>query len=224
MTWGWKFFFKLLFVLLILTMTQVLILRFVNPPFTAIIALNWLRDKVNKNHYEIPHYYWRQLKEISPNLRKAVMAGEDQRFLSHHGFDFIEIDHAVRDILKKRRIRGASTITMQTARTVFLWPGRSWLRKMLEVYYTVLIEIFWSKDRIFEIYLNTVDWGNGIMGAEAASKKYFHVHSDYISIYQGALLAAILPSPHRWSPNNPNQIVRARQKRIMNDMKKMPLL
>ena len=167
---------------------------------------------------------WRPLNEIAPHIRKAVLAGEDQRFLSHNGFDFSEINEAMRDMVARKGFRGASTISMQTARTVFLWPARSLCRKILEAYYTVLIEIFWSKERILEIYLNTVDWGKGIMGIEAASRAYFHISSARVSQRQAALLAAILPSPHRWSPTNPNHYVLKRQGRILRDIRKMPLV
>ena len=112
---------------------------------------------------------------------------------------------------------------MQVARTIFLWQGRSWTRKIMEAYYTVLIELLWSKTRILEIYLNYVDWGTGIMGAEAASQKYFHETSEKISASQASLMAAILPSPHIWSPLNPNKIVMERQKRILRDMSKIHL-
>ena len=167
---------------------------------------------------------WRTLKEISPHLRRAVLAAEDQRFLAHHGFDFTELNQAIKEMALKRGTRGASTLTMQVARTVFLWPGRSWLRKAAEAYFTVLIEIFWSKERILEVYLNTVDWGAGLMGAEAASKKYFHRSAAHISRHQAALLAAILPNPDKWSPTQPGLRVLKRQKRILENMKGMPLL
>jgi monofunctional biosynthetic peptidoglycan transglycosylase len=204
-------------------MAQVLLLRSANPPFTATMAWRWVQGKITSTQYKWPDYRWRPLKEISPFLAKAVLAAEDQRFLLHHGFDFVELNHAVRDILMAKRVRGASTITMQVARTVFLWPERSWLRKIAEAYYTVLIELFWSKKRILEIYLNTVDWGPGIIGAEAASIKYFNMTSTRITPSQSALLAAILPRPHKWSPINPKEPVRQRQKRIMKDMESMPL-
>jgi len=167
---------------------------------------------------------WRPLNEIAPHIRKAVLAGEDQRFLSHNGFDFTEINEAMRDMVSKKGFRGASTISMQTARTVFLWPARSLLRKILEAYYTLLLEIFWTKERILEIYLNTVDWGKGIMGVEAASRTYFHISSAHVSRRQAALLAAILPSPHRWSPTNPSPYVLKRQRRILKEINKMPLV
>lgn len=217
--WGCKF----LLVLLILSVLPVFSLKYVNTPLTFMTVLNWAKDGDKAGTF-LPHGQWRPLKGISAHLRRAVLAGEDQRFLSHHGFDFIEMNQAIKDIFLEKGTRGASTITMQTARTVFLWPDRSLLRKLLEAYYTVLIEIFWSKERILEIYLNTVDWGDGIMGAEAASRRYFHVPSSDISRAQAALLAAILPSPHRWSPTNPNVHVLRRKRRILKDMGKMPLL
>jgi monofunctional biosynthetic peptidoglycan transglycosylase len=196
---------------------------FMNPPFTAMTALNWIRHSETARHNQIKSS-WQPLEEISPHLRKAVLAGEDQRFVSHHGFDFKELNQAIKDMALKKGARGASTITMQVARTVFLWPNRSWLRKAAEAYYTVLIEIFWSKERILEIYLNTVDWGSGLMGAEAASRKYFNRTSARLSRPQAALLAAILPNPDKWSPTNPSAYVSIRQKIILKDMKRMPLL
>ena len=212
-----------LFVLWILTIILVFSLRFVNPPFTFMTAWNWIRHSDTARHYQ-PKTHWQPLKKISPHLRKAVLAGEDQRFLSHRGFDFTELNQAIKEMALSKGTRGASTLTMQVARTVFLWPKRSWLRKAAEAYYTVLIEIFWSKERILEIYLNTVDWGSGLMGAEAASSKYFHRSSASISPHQAALLAAILPNPDKWSPTRPSAWVLMRQKRILKDMKTMPLL
>ncbi|NNG06399.1 MAG: monofunctional biosynthetic peptidoglycan transglycosylase [Desulfobacteraceae bacterium] len=220
----WRLSLKFLFFIIILSISQVLFLRFVNPPFTARTGWTWFEKKLTTGHDKSPLYRWRQLKHISPHLRKAVLAGEDQRFLSHHGFDFIEMNEAFWDILAERGTRGASTITMQAARTVFLWPGRSWLRKMAEAYYTLLIEVFWSKERIFEIYLNTVDWGEGIMGAEVASRNYFRRSSSRITATEAALLAAVLPNPRKWSPVNPSGYVEERKRKIMRDMRKMPLL
>lgn len=222
--WSRRFVLQVLCIFLIVTIVQVVVLRFFDPPFTARMAWSWLQSKLASKQHKKPKYQWRQLDEISPYLRKAVLAGEDQRFLSHHGFDFTELSEASKDFLTDKRLRGASTITMQVARTVFLWPCRSWLRKIAEAYYTVLIEIVWSKERIFEIYINTVHWGKGIMGAEAASKKYFSTSSFSLTPYQAALLAAILPKPNTWSPINPSRHVRERQKRIMKEMVKMPLL
>jgi monofunctional biosynthetic peptidoglycan transglycosylase len=220
----WRFFLKFLLILIVLSISQVLLLRFLNPPFTTRTARTWFGNKLTMGHDKGPLYHWRQLKQISPHLRKAVLAGEDQRFLAHHGFDFIEMNKAFWDILTEKGTRGASTISMQAARTVFLWRGRSWLRKTAEAYYTLLIEVFWSKKRIYEIYLNTVDWGEGIMGAEAASRNYFRRSSSRITATQAALLAAVLPNPHEWSPINPSGYVEERKRKIMRDMPKMPLL
>jgi len=212
-----------LFVLVILSVLQVALLRFINPPFTVMSA--WERIRNMGSGKEVASIKeWRPLNEIAPHIRKAILAGEDQRFLSHNGFDFTEINEAMRDMVSRKGFRGASTISMQTARTVFLWPARSLWRKILEVYYTVLVEIFWTKERILEIYLNTVDWGKGIMGVEAASRTYFHISSARVSQRQAALLAAILPSPHRWSPTNPSPYVLKKQRRILRDIKKMPLV
>jgi monofunctional biosynthetic peptidoglycan transglycosylase len=167
--------------------------------------------------------HWRSFEQISPHVKRAVLAAEDQRFLTHQGFDFIEINDALKDMASGKGYRGASTITMQVARTVFLWPARTWIRKGLEAYYTVLIELFLTKKRILEVYLNTVDWGKGIRGVGAAAKTYFYVSAGRISRSQAALLAAVLPSPHRWSPAKPNARVLRRQKRILKDMHKMQL-
>ena len=204
--------------ILFLTLLQVVAMRFINPPFTASMAGHWLKGRFGPTSYEWPAYRWRPLEDMSPSLLRAVLAGEDQRFFGHYGFDFIEMDNALRDVLTSGQTRGASTVTMQTARTVFLWPDRSLLRKTAEAYYTVLIELLWDKKRILEVYLNTVDWGEGIVGAEAAARRYFQRRADSLTPSQAAALAAVLPSPHRWSPTKPNQTVRKRAKRILRDM------
>jgi monofunctional biosynthetic peptidoglycan transglycosylase len=216
----------LLFLVLffVVSLAQVAVLRFVNPPFTGTMISNWIADKVAGREAQWSDPEWRPLRKISPHLRRSVLAGEDQRFTTHSGFDFVEMNQAVQDALAGGRVRGASTITMQVARTVFLWPGRSLARKALEAYYTALIEVFWSKKRILEVYLNTVDWGEDAVGAEGASKKYFRTSVSTLTAEQAALLAAILPSPHHWSPEPPTEYVKERQRRILEDMKKMPLL
>jgi monofunctional biosynthetic peptidoglycan transglycosylase len=222
--WIWRFLLWVGFLFCILTTLQVFLLRFLDPPATVSVVWSFLQHKIAAKQYERPLYQWRELEEISPYLRKAVLAAEDQRFLSHHGFDFTELNQALRDLLADERTRGASTISMQVARTIFLWPGRSWFRKIAEAYYTVLIELLWSKQRILEMYLNTVDWGKGIMGAEAASRTYFHTNSGNITASQAALLAAILPNPTRWTPIKPSKYIRERQIEIMTQMVRMPLL
>jgi monofunctional biosynthetic peptidoglycan transglycosylase len=214
----------LLGIFVVLSVLQVAVLRFVNPPFTGATVFNWFADRTEGREAQWPDPEWRPLRRISPHLRRSVLAGEDQRFTAHNGFDFVEMNQALQDAIGGGRVRGASTITMQVARTVFLWPGRSLVRKSLEAYYTVLIEVFWSKKRILEVYLNTVDWGQDVVGAEMASRKYFRTNASYLTAEQAALLAAILPSPHHWSAEHPTEYVKERQKRILEDMRKMPLL
>jgi monofunctional biosynthetic peptidoglycan transglycosylase len=211
-------------ILCIVTVLEVAVFRFLDSPVTVRVAFRSLFHRVAGKHYEEPLCHWRRLEEISPHLKRAVLAAEDQKFLSHHGFDFVELNRAVTEFLGDERVRGASTISMQVARTVFLWSGRSWLRKILEAYYTVLIELLWSKETIFEIYLNTVHWGKGIMGAEAASWVYFHTGSATLTASQAALLAAILPNPTKWAPVNPSAYIRERQQEIMGQMAGMPVL
>ena len=211
-----------LLLFLIFSSAQVFALRFVNPPLLPALGgvLSGRNAETRRGHGPV----WRKLRDISPEIRKAVLASEDQRFLWHRGFDVVEISHAVEDMVWKGRRRGASTITMQVARTVFLWPARTWSRKIAETYYTFLLETFLSKQRILELYLNMVDWGVGVRGVEAASRRYFNTSSAKLSASQAALLAAILPSPHKWSVKRPSSYVRWRQKRILRDMPRMPLL
>lgn len=211
----------LLFVLVV-SSAQVLAVRFINPP--SWFALGGFLSGSGTRQEGKNRVVWKHIRDISPSMRRAVLAAEDQRFLWHHGFDFVELSHALQDIYKGKRKRGASTITMQVARTVFLWPSRTWPRKIAEAYYTLLLETFLSKKRILELYLNTVDWGAGVKGVEAASQKYFSISSSHLSAAQAALLSAVLPSPHKWSVRRPNDYVRMRQQRILKDMRKMPLV
>jgi monofunctional biosynthetic peptidoglycan transglycosylase len=219
-----RFFLIAFLVLGLFSIAEVLLVRFINPPFTTSMVYNWLCSKPNANRERLwPEQSWRPIHVVSLHLIRAVQAGEDQKFVVHYGFDFEELNHALNDLRTGKRVRGASTISMQAARTVFLWPSRSFVRKFLEAYYTLLLEVLWDKRRILEVYLNTVDWGIGIVGAEAAAQKYFHVSASSLSPSQAALLAAILPAPHTWSPLDPSEFVRERQRRIMMDMEKMPV-
>ncbi|HWB48501.1 MAG TPA: monofunctional biosynthetic peptidoglycan transglycosylase [Stellaceae bacterium] len=167
---------------------------------------------------------WRRLAAISPHLVHAVMAGEDAKFCQHHGFDW----PAIRDAWRRyragaRKLRGASTISMQTAKNVFLWPGRDWLRKGFEAYFTVLIELVWGKARIIEIYLNVVEWGPGVYGAQAAAEFYFHKSAAALGPEEAARLAAILPDPLKWSASRPNREVIERAAFIRAQMPDLPL-
>jgi monofunctional biosynthetic peptidoglycan transglycosylase len=151
---------------------------------------------------------------MSNTLPRAVIAAEDSKFCRHHGFDFTAMEKAFAHNEKSKRIRGGSTISQQTAKNVFLWPERSYVRKGLEAYFTVLIELLWGKKRIMEVYLNSVEWGPGIYGADAAARKNFGVGADKLSPTQAARLAAILPSPLKWRAAAPGHYVRKRSGRI----------
>lgn len=219
-----KFIFKLVLFLFFFSIVQVVVLKFINPPFTPNVAWEWAESILKQQPENRPRYIFKDIEQISPHLRKAVIAAEDQRFLSHHGFDFNEIKNAVNTLIKRRKLRGASTISMQTARSVFLLSSKSVVRKFAEIYYTVLIELFWDKTRILEMYVNTVDWGTGVTGAEAAAQKYFSIRARHLNASQAALMTAILPNPHKWSISDPSPYVRLRQAKIMKDMALMPQL
>jgi monofunctional biosynthetic peptidoglycan transglycosylase len=161
---------------------------------------------------------WVSLEKISSAMPLAVIAAEDQKFEEHFGFDLEAIKKAEKYNKKHqgKRTRGASTISQQTAKNVFLWPNRSYIRKGFEVYFTFLIEIFWSKQRIMEVYLNVIEMGNGIYGVEAAAQEYFHKPASKLSVREASLIAAILPSPLKWSPVKPNARVQKKAGRIMH--------
>jgi monofunctional glycosyltransferase len=219
-----RFGMGLAVLLVIISLIQVTLIRYINPPFTTPMVWDYFSHKIESKPYTRPKFVWRPIEKISPHLQRAVLAAEDQRFPDHHGFDVIEIRKAVSDMINANRVRGASTISMQTARSVYLVHTRNIFRKALEAYYTVLIELIWSKKRILEVYLNTVDWGTGVLGAEAASQTYFKKHANQLTAKQAALLSAILPSPHRLSPVKPDSYVKKRAKRILADMHLMPIL
>jgi len=164
---------------------------------------------------------WVSIDEISPNMIQAVVASEDNLFLSHYGFSFNDISKAIKHNNKGRRIRGGSTITQQTAKNVFLWPDRSYLRKGLEAYFTVLIELIWSKERIMEVYLNVIEMGDGIYGVQAASLEHFGVNASQLSKSQAALIAACLPNPRRFNAGHPSGYIERRKSRIVSLMGKL---
>jgi monofunctional biosynthetic peptidoglycan transglycosylase len=163
-------------------------------------------------------YEWVRFRGMSPSLVRAVIAAEDARFMQHSGFDWTEVEAAWRENQRGRRLRGASTISMQCARMLFLWPGRGVLRKGAEVYLTVWLEALWPKERILQTYLNVVEWGNGVYGCEAAARAYFDTSCAALTPEQAARLAAVLPNPHRWAPNRPGPYVRRRTSVILARM------
>ncbi len=186
----------------------VTIYRWIPPPITVLMVERLIEGRGFDHR-------WRPLSRIAPAMIHAVVASEDAKFCEHHGFDIHAIDAAIRhNETRPGKIRGGSTISQQTAKNVFLWPERSWLRKGAEAGFTVLIEAIWGKRRIMEVYLNTVELGSGIYGVEAASQRYFHEPASRLSPAQADRLAAILPSPLKWSAAHPGAYVRARTGKI----------
>lgn len=169
------------------------------------------------------HHHWVSLEKMSPSMPVAVMASEDQRFLTHHGFDFDAIQKAAESNKDGKKIRGGSTISQQTAKNVFLWPGRSWIRKGFETYFTFLIELLWSKQRIMEVYLNSIEMGDGIYGVDAVAEYHFNTDAAGLSRADCALIAATLPNPRKFSSKEPSAYMLKRQRQIQVQMKYMPL-
>jgi monofunctional biosynthetic peptidoglycan transglycosylase len=210
---GIKKFFKILFIyipisFILITLSWVLLLKWVPVYVTPLMIQRSI------SYYSDPTYHtykrWRSLDELSPNIVKAVIAGEDNKFFDHHGFDFVEIDKALKAKKKGKRLRGASTISQQTAKNVFLFPSRSWIRKGFEAYFTSLIELIWGKQRIMEVYLNVAEMGKGIFGAEAAAERLFHTKGKLLTTRQSALIAATLPNPLKRKANAPSAYVSKR--------------
>jgi len=196
-------------VLLIAPPVWVLIYRFVPPPITILMIERQMQG------HGLDHR-WVPLSAIAPAMPRAVVASEDARFCQHHGFDFRAIDKAIKhNEARPGRIRGGSTISQQTAKNVFLWPERSYVRKGLEAWFTVLIEAEWGKRRIMEVYLNTIEMGPGIYGVEAASQSYFKTSARNLTPAQASRLAAILPDPLKWKAGDPGPYVRRRTGRIV---------
>jgi len=164
---------------------------------------------------------WVDFEDISDNMKRAAVSAEDQLFLKHLGFDLKAIEKAFAENKNSKKVKGGSTISQQTAKNVFLWPGRSWLRKGFEAYFTLLIELLWSKERILEVYLNVIEMGDGIYGAEAAAQSYFGKSCTKLSRSQAALIAACFPNPRRWTPRRPTQYIKHRQYLIMRNMRRL---
>ena len=227
--WWWKL--PLWFV--VFSVVQVLALRFVDPPFSAFMVARQLDALVaGEIDFRIAHD-WRDFERMSPHLPLALVASEDQNFANHHGFDFAAIEKAqahnekmVERAEKRgkpvRRLRGASTISQQTAKNLFLWQGSGptrWLRKGLEVWYTALIEALWPKQRILEVYANIAEFGDGVYGGQAAARSFFRKDAATLSATEAARLAAVLPSPKRYSATRPGPYVQRRTRAIERQMR-----
>jgi len=202
---GSSLFFTLIYKWIPVPVTPLMVIRSVQQ-LSEGKPLKWKHDWVSK-------------KRISKNLKLAVICSEDQNFIEHSGFDLEAIDKAIKESkTRNKRVRGASTISQQTAKNVFLWPGRSWVRKGLEVWFTALIELFWSKERILHVYLNSIEMGDGIYGAEAAAKDWFGTTAEKLSARQAAAIAAILPNPRKYKAAAPGPYVAGRIDWILGQM------
>lgn len=195
-----------------LSILSVILFRFVPIPLTPLMISRSIETRTWWNHDWVP------IEEISPNLQWAVVASEDQNFLNHNGFDLKAIEKAIEHNKKSKRVRGASTISQQVAKNVFLWQGRSWVRKGLEVYFTFLIELFWSKERIMEVYLNSIEMGEGVYGAEAASKYWYGKSAKKLTQREAAGIAAILPNPRKFKARGSSPYIERRKNHIIRQM------
>ncbi|MCI6161280.1 MAG: monofunctional biosynthetic peptidoglycan transglycosylase [Prevotella sp.] len=205
------------------TILAVVALRFIPVFFTPLMFIRCIEQKDEGKSLKLKHD-WVSLDEMSPSMPVAVMASEDQRFLKHHGFDFNAIEKAAVHNFGSKKKRGASTISQQTAKNVFLWPGRSWLRKGLEAYFTTLVELMWSKQRIMEVYLNSIEMGDGIYGVEAVAQENFGCSAKELTRANCALIAATLPNPRKFSSKNPSEYMVKRKYSIMKQMKFIPIM
>ena len=200
---------------------SVILFRFVNPPFTPLMVIRAIQLKIDGKEMKIDKN-WVDIEHISPKMITAIMTSEDQNFKNHFGFDFKAIKKAAEHNAKDnvRVVKGASTISQQTAKNVFLWPHRDWVRKGLEAYFTLLIEVFWSKERIMEVYLNVIEFGNGVYGIEAASNYYYNKKAKELNSSEAASIAAIVPAPRKWSPIKKSKKVARHSQWIINNMGK----
>lgn len=211
-----RFIFKLILGLFLFSIFMVIVYKWVPVPFTPLMVIRYIENPEEEIHHD-----WVAREEISGNLKLAVIASEDQNFPRHNGFDYEAIKKAMDENKKGKRVRGASTISQQTAKNVFLWPQRSWFRKGLEVYFTFLIELFWSKERILEVYLNSIEMGKGIYGAEAAAQAWFGKSAENLTAYEAAAIAAILPNPRQYSARPASSYIQGRQAWIVRQMRNL---
>lgn len=208
----WRRMKRIIFIVFFLQLFYIILLRWVDPPITMTQFISWISGNGLKRDYV-------SADNISPNAKLAVISSEDQLFPDHEGFDWKSIKKAMEyNKRKPNRIRGASTISQQVAKNVFLWQGRSWFRKGLEVYFTFMIEVFWGKKRILDVYLNTIEMGDGIFGIEAAAKTYFNKPAKNLSRQEAAMIAACLPSPKRYKVKPLSGYVASRAQWVMQQM------
>jgi len=200
----------------------VVLYRFVNPPLTPLMVIRFFEQSFGTMPYRFEHQTV-PYDEISSNFKKAIIAAEDQKFATHMGFDFEAIKKAFKDNnqARKKTIKGGSTISQQVAKNIFLWPGRSYLRKALEAYFTILIELLWNKQRILECYMNKIEMGNGIYGIESAAQFYYKTKASKLTRNQAAMIAAILPGPRKWNPKAPTAYLNKKKNWIQSQMSRI---
>ena len=216
----WRLIWRGALAFIVLSIALVLLFRFVPPPGSMVMVERKIQSWINSEPIDIQRQ-WRSWENLSSNAKLAVIAAEDQRFPQHRGFDLVELKRALKASLDGERLRGASTLSQQTAKNVFLWSGRSWARKGLEAWFTLLIEMLWSKQRILEVYLNVAEWDTGVFGIEAAAGHYFGASGSALTERQASLLAAILPSPRTRSASRPDAQVERRSQWILQQMRNL---
>ncbi|MEJ7745604.1 MAG: monofunctional biosynthetic peptidoglycan transglycosylase [Luteimonas sp.] len=207
------------FLFVLASILQVAVLRFVDPPFSTFMAIRQFQAWGSGDWTYRSAHAWRDLDEISVSLPVALVAAEDQNFAIHHGFDLKAIEKARKNNARGRKVRGASTISQQLAKNLFLWSGRSWVRKGIEAWYTLLIETLWPKSRILELYANFAEFGDGVYGAQAAAKTFFGKDARRLTAAESARLAAVLPNPKRYKAGRPGPYVQRRTRAIERQMR-----
>lgn len=217
----WRFLLLAPVAFVVVTALQVAVLRLVDPPTSAFMLGRQMQAWGEGDWRFRVAYDWRDLDDIARHMPLAVIAAEDQRFAEHAGFDLDAIEKALDHNARGKRVRGGSTISQQVAKNLFLWQGRSWLRKGLEAWYTLLIEAMWPKQRIVEVYVNVAEFGDGIYGAQAAARSYWHKDASALSAAEAARLAAVLPAPKRYSAVNPGPYVQRRAAWIQRQMRQI---
>jgi monofunctional biosynthetic peptidoglycan transglycosylase len=213
-----RILFKILIWFVGISLFLVIIFKFVPVPFTPLMVSRAVENKLAGKEMYCNHD-WVPIEKISKNLQKAVIASEDGTFLKHHGFDFSAMQKALKNNQKGRKIKGGSTISQQTAKNVFLWQGRSYIRKGFEAYFTVLIELVWGKERIMEVYLNSIEMGDGVYGAQAAAEYWYRKDASNLTAREAAGIAAILPNPRKYKATNSTVYINKRKDKIVRVMR-----
>jgi monofunctional biosynthetic peptidoglycan transglycosylase len=213
-----RFIWKVLLWFFGISLFLVILFKFVPVPFTPLMAIRCIEKKTDGKPVILSHN-WVPLEKISTNLQRAVIASEDQNFLTHNGFDFKALEKAFENNQKGKKIKGGSTISQQTAKNVFLWPGRSYIRKGFEAYFTLLIELIWGKKRIMEVYLNSIEMGDGVYGAQEASRVWYRKDAANLTKREAAGIAAILPNPRKFRATNSSSYINRRKNAIERQMK-----